>query len=43
MQAGETTAAVGERYFWGIERKSAADASGLSWTAQSLVVPITFQ
>jgi carboxypeptidase family protein len=42
-KASETTAAIGERYFWGIERKSAADTSGLSWTAQSLVVPITFQ
>lgn len=42
-QAGETTVAVGERYFWGIERKAAADSTGVSWTAQSLVFPITWQ
>ena len=41
-KANETTAALGERYFWGVERKSATDAHGLSWTAQSLVMPITW-
>jgi hypothetical protein len=35
--------AAGERYFWGIERKTAADSGGVSWTAQSLVFPITWQ
>jgi hypothetical protein len=38
----ETAVAPGERYFWGVERRSAPDAAGLIWTAQSLVVPVTW-
>lgn len=41
-KADEPTAVVGERYFWGIERRSVVDSAGLSWTAQSMVYPITW-
>ncbi|HEY1958333.1 MAG TPA: carboxypeptidase regulatory-like domain-containing protein [Polyangiaceae bacterium] len=40
-QANETSAALGERYFWGIEENLATDA-GVTWTAQSMVFDITF-
>ena len=42
-QANETAVATGERYFWGIERVTAADSAGIKWTQQSLVFPITWQ
>jgi Carboxypeptidase regulatory-like domain len=38
----ETAVAPGERYFWGVERRSAPDAAGLVWTAQSMVFPLTW-
>jgi hypothetical protein len=41
-QATETSAASGERYFWGTEQLGPADA-GVQWTRQSMVVPITFR
>ncbi len=33
--------ALGERYFWGVEETLATDA-GVTWTAQSMVFPITW-
>jgi hypothetical protein len=42
-QANETAVAIGERYFWGIERVTAADSAGVKWTQQSLVFPITWR
>jgi len=39
MQAKETTAALGERYFWGIEQNR---PGAIAFTAQTLVSPITW-
>ena len=39
----ETAVAPGERYFWGVQRRSAPDAVGLIWTAQSMVFPVTWE
>jgi carboxypeptidase family protein len=41
-QALETAAALGERYFWGVEQVHPADANGVVWLGQSLVFPITW-
>jgi hypothetical protein len=38
----ETAVAPGERYFWGVERRSPPDSDGLVWTSQSMVFPITW-
>jgi hypothetical protein len=40
-QAGELTAATGERYFWGTEQ-AVAKVGGIGWTRQSMVFPITW-
>jgi len=41
QQANQTSVALGERYFWGIEENIATDA-GVTWTAQSMVFDITW-
>ncbi|MFO0588615.1 MAG: glycogen-binding domain-containing protein [Polyangiaceae bacterium] len=40
--ADETTAAVGEAYFWGVWQRRSAGTGGL-WNGQSMVFPIKFQ
>lgn len=40
-QAAQTAVNPGERYFWGIEELDAVDG-GVSWTAQTMVLPITW-
>ncbi len=39
QQANQTSVALGERYFWGVEENVATDA-GVSWTAQSMVFDV---
>ncbi|HEX3481345.1 MAG TPA: carboxypeptidase regulatory-like domain-containing protein [Kofleriaceae bacterium] len=41
-QAAETAVATGERYFWGVEQ-TVPKASGVGWTRQSLVFPLTWK
>jgi len=40
-QATQTSVALGERYFWGIEENVKTDA-GVTWTAQSMVFDISW-
>ncbi len=40
-QAQQKTVALGERYFWGVEENVATDA-GVTWTAQSMVLDVTW-
>ncbi|HUJ60428.1 MAG TPA: carboxypeptidase regulatory-like domain-containing protein [Kofleriaceae bacterium] len=39
---GGGTVVTGSRYMWGVEEPHAKDASGIAWTAQSMVFPITW-
>lgn len=41
-KATEPAVVAGERYFWGVEQTHPADAAGLVWTGQSMVVPLTW-
>ena len=42
QQKGEPTVVTGERYFWGVEQ-TVPKASGVGWTRQSLVFPLTWK
>jgi hypothetical protein len=41
-KAGQTMVVAGTQYWWGVEIIRAADSSGLVWTNQSMVFPITW-
>jgi hypothetical protein len=41
-QATETSAALGERYFWGVEQTLGSPDAGPTWTAQTMVFDITW-
>ena len=41
-QATQTMVVAATQYYWGIEIPHAADASGLTWTSQTMVLPITW-